>query len=132
MSWSQWHSIIAASNPAPSSQRGVYRVRATDGEGNALAIRRAADTDAEGILYIGQGDLIARIGGLLDTADAGPGSHNFIQNFVHYGFDKIVPRAHLEVQWKVCANPEHEEMDLLEEYITRFCGLPPGNFTSGG
>ncbi len=56
--WSEWHRFIQMKcNPAEPYNRGVYQVRATYEDRRPIPIQRACDTDADGIIYIGEGGL---------------------------------------------------------------------------
>lgn len=139
MQWSDWHSFSGCGelgkNPAQGIiKMGVYRVRATlpDGKG-AKTIRRACGDDTEGILYIGQGCIEARVGSMENIyLPEGKNHHNFSEVFRKYDLERICPHSQLEVQWQECDDCVTMERKLIEEYKMKFGDIPPGNRKMGG
>jgi len=135
MTWSEWHRFSdLKENPAENCGKGVYRVRATLGKDRAVPIHRVCGVDADGILYIGQGNLCDRIGLLMNIWQDDPKRHHhFTSTYIDYcDLDRIADRKLLEVQWNECDDPEAEERRLIDEYVREFGELPPGNLKTGG
>lgn len=129
MSWSEWHRFSKTKgNPAEQCKFGVYRVRITTKDRKPVSIPRACGPDHEGILYIGCGDLRARVGRLLRVFKANPDyRRQFHWVYVKYGLERLGHRDGLEVQWQECEDCRCEEQRLMEEYKLRTGDIPPGN-----
>lgn len=129
MIWSAWHRISELKvHPAASCGVGVYQVRAANENHTPIPIQRACGIDTEGILYIGCGSLLHRIGRLLKISEANPKSHhNFIWVYQTFHLERICNRRFLDIRWMECADYGNEERRLLDEYKRRTGDIPPGN-----
>lgn len=129
--WSEWFSLDIKSprNPAQNLGTGVYRIRLTDSTGTPVTIPRALGVDADGIIYIGAGNLCDRIGILMDiTRDEPPKEfHNLATTWRRFDLSRLGDRRRLQVQFRICKNEFLEEQQELVDYKTRFGDMPVGN-----
>jgi hypothetical protein len=88
---------------------------------------------SEGILYIGEGSVVGRVGNLQYIFSEGAKyTHHFIETFDKYELSRICDRDFLQIRWIECEDCKSEERRLIEDYKRRFGDIPPGNLKPGG
>lgn len=134
LNWSEWHRFSTLEDhPARDAKHGVYQIRASDGEGRPKSIPRACATGDEGILYIGQGAIVGRLGRLLRSAEECPKPHHqFIGVVLNYGLNRNYDPVGFEVRWAECDDCRAVETKLLNDYKRRTGDIPPGNLSLAG
>lgn len=96
-------------------------------------VNRVLGVDANGILYIGKGDILSynnRIG-LLINALSGGNQHEAGVRYNALGYRTDFPVKQLKVHIALVENPERIEAEKLNSYIKQFGELPPLNRLEG-
>ncbi len=114
---------------------GVYRIRAFEANGKALAINRLRGCDPLGILHIGKSvNLRTRIQAFRRSAEDGRNGHKAGIEWDEYGFEEHLPVDRLRFDY-VYVGTEDEalqlENKLHEEYRRKYLDRPPLDGTSG-
>lgn len=116
-------------NLAPASP-GIYRIYAYSNNNIAIPIRKFADTDNSGLIYIGrtvQQTLQIRIYNFYATSRPNARTTNH-SGAVKYRAIPIIQQVlgdhYLFFDFEVCANPVHREGELLREYACEFGEYP--------
>lgn len=134
LDWDEWQPFSKwVDNSHVPKSLGVYQVRACDEKGVPIAISRSCGVDADGLLYVGEGQLNGRLGLLQYLGQ--PNSkfhHQFIETFEYYSLNRIGNRELTEVRWAEVENCKQVEKELIDAYFKKFGDMPPGNLKLGG
>lgn len=126
--WGKWRPIEEIiDDPSLQDKRGVYQVRMVDERNRPLSIHRIAETDPNGIIYIGQSVGLRRR--LLDFY-RGNHSGGGMYWLVFRRLNKVIPHR-LQVRVMASAD-DNTETNLIRGYFREFCELPPFNSTVRG
>ena len=119
-----------------ATQKGVYILFAKNEDGKLAVIKRVANDDKAGILYIGQTTkqnfntrlkMMRRVMNieLKATAHSGAKKYKEIE-----AIRNLFPINGLYVKLEVSSKPKKREHDLLDKYRQKFGEVPPLNSTS--
>ena len=133
--WSEVHALKSGDHLQIGRRPGVYRIRAYDLQGSAVAIARVRGMDALGILHIGKSvDLGVRIRTFRQAAEGLKAPHHAGIEFHRWGFGVVFPIERLWFDYAITPDEAEAlrlERMLHEEYRREFFDRPPLDGTSG-
>lgn len=97
-------------------------------------IGRLIRDDENGILYIGQGDILSsnsRVGKFVNSLNNTEKRHDGGNRFNHESIKEKFPPKELKIKITLSDNAEQLESKLLQEYYLNFGELPPFNRRMG-
>lgn len=128
-------SPLSGGPPMVNSEPGVYRIRAFNGQGQAMCIARAGGIDRDGILHIGESeDLGRRIRDFRRCVENRTTGHKAGVEFWRYGFHDLFLPQNLRFDYVVTGTKERAtelEYQLHQDYRKRHLDRPPLDGTSG-
>lgn len=133
--WSGTYLLTSGHHLEVGRRPGVYRIRAFNPQGEAIAIGRVNGADPLGILHIGKSvKLGVRVRTFRQAAERLHAPHHAGSEFHRWGFARMFPFQCLRFDYVLVESHDEAirlERYLHEEYRRQYLDRPPLDGTSG-
>lgn len=133
MEWN-WSNLKNTKDLPDCEEKGVYRIRRVDNNGDAISIQRFLGEDEEGIIAIGQTKNIKnRLRGFYKVVIEKKKYSHSEGLTVHLlrgiaKFKEEIESSNFQYAFRKVENPKEEEKKLLKDYFEKYGEIPPLNY----